>query len=213
MPRVAQSDTLFCLGDSYTTVPSAFAVPEEENLLKESTPQTDDSTLAINEPVLPQEMEIFETTLRVAYGLTVEEANIPIDHWQPLLLKYLEGLYVYAQRVLEGENELGDCTESQRGFANQPSTTHTDGQSDQGTKQARRPGKRRRGSSFNDRDEDLADDSGGGTQARTAKQLKASHMPSPGLSCPYRKKDPLRFGVRQRYSCSMTYFTSFAKLR
>ncbi|KAK0638548.1 hypothetical protein B0T16DRAFT_226820 [Cercophora newfieldiana] len=33
------------------------------------------------------------------------------------------------------------------------------------------------------------------------------------LSCPYRKRFPGIFNVREHYSCSMTYYTEFAKLR
>lgn len=42
---------------------------------------------------------------------------------------------------------------------------------------------------------------------------KLTNISEMKISCPYRKKDPGRFGVRQRYSCSMTYFANMAKLR
>jgi hypothetical protein len=33
------------------------------------------------------------------------------------------------------------------------------------------------------------------------------------LSCPYRKRNPNRFNVRDHHSCAMTYFPKFAELR
>ena len=170
------------------------------------------STPGSTDLVLPEEVEILETTLRVAYGITVEEANIPVCHWQPLLLKYVEGLHVYAQKALESMSHPEDPEDSRSASVNQQ-YLYASGQPNSWTDSTRAVGKRSRDLAGNEEDGACGEGDGGNTRVGTAKRKKTSHTPRLRLSCPYRKKDPVRFGVRQRYSCSMTYFDTFAKLR
>ena len=180
--------------------------------LMDMSSESGSSTPGSSNHVLPEEVEIFETTLRRVYGITIEEANIPVRHWQPLLLKYVEGLHAYAQQALEGVNQPEEPGDSRSTSTNQPHDSAS-GQSTSGTEPTRGVGKRCRDLAGNGEDGASGEGDGGNTRVGVAKKPKGSHTPRLKLSCPYRKRDPGRFGVRQRYSCSMTYFDTFAKLR
>ena len=56
---------------------------------------------------------------------------------------------------------------------------------------------------------------GDNNEAPAPKKLRPSFSTdSPlRLSCPFRKRNPRRFNIRDHYSCSMTYFPKFAELR
>ena len=214
LPRPASTTSRQCRATTPETAPE----PRRTEIQASATDSMDmssescTSTPGSTDLVLPEEVEILETTLRVAYGITVEEANIPVCHWQPLLLKYVEGLHVYAQKALEGMSQPEDPEDSRSASVNQQ-YLYASGQPNNWTDSTRGVGKRSRDLAGNEEDGACGEGDGGNTRVGTAKRPKASHTPRLRLSCPYRKKDPVRFGVRQRYSCSMTYFDTFAKLR
>lgn len=74
-------------------------------------------------------------------------------------------------------------------------------------------GKRKKQSNGEDGGEDLTDGEGSGYIP--SKRIKPSPKEDENLrlSCPYRKRNPHRFNVRDHHSCAMTYFPKFAELR
>lgn len=161
--------------------------------------ESDTSSQESDDIVLPEEMAIFEATLQTVFGLTVEEANISVDKWKPLVLDFVKGLHAHVWLAPEGADEPEKSQSIPR-----------DGRSLQGEGAPKAPGKRAREIGGNGIEDNT---NGGNTCVRAAKKPRIGETLGLRFSCPYRKRNPERFNVRQRYSCSMTFFSTIAKVR
>lgn len=90
------------------------------------------------------------------------------------------------------------------------SDTNSQQQQQQGTKR-KRTGLDRQGNAGGDDGEEDGDS--GGLPHRVKRPVSESEHQMLRLSCPFRKRNPARFNVREHYSCAMTYFPKFAELR
>jgi hypothetical protein len=146
--------------------------------------------------------------------MDLEEAGLPravSRHLAHTLVRQLEHLMCFSPsdaRTSQLTNTTSSSTPSSTGGGMGYGRQDSNGQG----------GKRKSlGSSQDDLDEgadDMSDRDGQGSLPY--KRVK----PSPRdveenlrLSCPYRKRNPLRFNVREHHSCAMTYFPKFAELR
>ncbi|KAL0933614.1 uncharacterized protein CTRU02_210413 [Colletotrichum truncatum] len=153
---------------------------------------------------------VLNYVLQATYGVELDEVNMP-----PAFLRQ----FVY--RFIQDIGSLAFC-----GF---PATqlTHTTSTSSNGSVPlARRSGsgrgsqsgKRKKGDAGRidgeDDGDDLTDDDGDSSipfkRARPSPREAEENL---RLSCPFRKRNPHRFNVREHHSCAMTYFPKFAELR
>ncbi|EGY18536.1 uncharacterized protein VDAG_09062 [Verticillium dahliae VdLs.17] len=150
---------------------------------------------------------VLNYVLQAAYGVDLDEIGAP----QSLLRRF-------TSRFIQDVGRIA--------FSG-PSTTqltHTTSASSRSTVLiARAPtrtsqtGKRKKGGPSRDGtedDEDISeDDADGGAPFKRPRQIAKEPEENLRLSCPFRKRNPARFNVREHHSCAMTYFPKFAELR
>ncbi|KAK2594286.1 hypothetical protein QQS21_007992 [Conoideocrella luteorostrata] len=149
---------------------------------------------------------ILEYTLQLAYGIELSEAQAPVGALHQIVSKFVRDL---GQHIWQAP---ADIQASQTMSASSSSTTPSTGQGGDGSQGS---GKRKKqlpgggdsgGEEFSD---------GEGSGYIPSKKMKPSPKEDDNLrlSCPYRKRNPHRFNVRDHHSCAMTYFPKFAELR
>ncbi|KAK5660805.1 hypothetical protein OQA88_12173 [Cercophora sp. LCS_1] len=194
--ELGTTDLVLDFGSSPLASPALQSRGDSTDVESESGYSTEDS----DNSVLAKEVEILSKTLQVVYGLKVGEANIPTQHWQPPLLAFLESLDPHVRSIGDAEGTGG----TQSGFsAGDLTTGYGQPLSSVDTSNKRR----------SDGSEGLDNDAEGGTRGAVAKRRKVAGERPIRYGCPFRLKAPGRFGVRERYSCSMTYFESVSKVK
>jgi hypothetical protein len=138
------------------------------------------------------------------YGIELSEAQAPTGALHQVVSKFVREL---GQHIWQAPSD-GDISQTMSGASssNTPSTG-AGGDGSQGF------GKRKKHINGEDAGEDLTDGEGSGYVP--SKRIKPSPKEDENLrlSCPYRKRNPHRFNVRDHHSCAMTYFPKFAELR
>ncbi|KAI9151480.1 hypothetical protein HJFPF1_08683 [Paramyrothecium foliicola] len=152
----------------------------------------------------PQDADtILNHTLQLVYGVDLQETSIQSSVSAKLVQKFLKDV---SQHVWQcpTDNSPGNGMSS-----SSLSSTPSQGIS---SSDSQRAGKRKKqGKSEEDGDE-FSDGEGPVSLPKRAR-------PNPRdddnlrLSCPFRKRNPHRFNVRDHHSCAMTYFPKFAELR
>lgn len=111
---------------------------------------------------------------------------------------------------------LSDADMAQAMSSSSNSSTPSQGGSSQGGSgggDSSSAGKRKKQSRGDEDDGEFTD--GEGLGYNPLKKLRPNPKDDENLrlSCPYRKRNPSRFNVRDHHSCAMTYFPKFAELR
>jgi hypothetical protein len=154
-------------------------------------------------PILSEETEILRASVQIVFGLELEEWGMP-EGWRPLVLQFLQGLYELNEDYSDGSDaadfgpqESNQTTEKVAGFV---SWDHANASS-------------KRARDMSDTESRARDESReGNVKVATAKRPRKEASCAVRFSCPYRKKCPARFNVREKFSCSMTYFNSMSKV-
>ena len=141
-----------------------------------------------------EELEVLHNTLQVVFGLTVEEAEVPVSVYRPLILDFVRGLYSCLGNVPKGSGQIASFPEESR---LQPITTTTN------------PGTSHKKRQFSTCD----DSSQGNSRTKLAKKPRNVKTSQRKFSCPYRKRNPEVFSVRNAFSCSMTGYDSISKVK
>ena len=185
---------------SPVSVPMQIVNDESEGAVSEQHDSADGS----DSGVLVEELAILQTTLHQVFGLTLEEAKVPPDVYQPLLADLVKGLYNHLspKSVKGGTRQTPRSPAIASGFSssnltgpancnnNQPSSgTHGDTNCLMGC---------------------ISGDNAG---LKVATQTSVGKIGLKRYSCPYRKRNPGVFNVRNTFSCSMTWFGSPSQLR
>jgi hypothetical protein len=156
---------------------------------------------------------ILDYVLQIAFGADLDELTQPPTSSRRLVAKFVKDIGSLlandaAQAGTGGGAELTH-TVSNASNSSQASSSRSDQGRQRGTRRKRDAGRGDEGD-----DDELSDGEG-----HDGHCLKRQRPNPPGgeenlrLSCPFRKRNPGRFNVRDHYSCSMTYFPKFAELR
>ena len=147
---------------------------------------------------------VLDYTLQVGYGVDSKESPIPRNQLQRLTHDFLTSI----GDAIRQECEDGDQApnRSSTGISSSPDSQGTGGDD------AHKGEKRKKLDQDNGGGDECSDNEG--SSLLPHKRIK----PTPNednlrLSCPYRKRNPHRFNVRDHHSCAMTYFPKFAELR
>ena len=147
---------------------------------------------------------VLDYALQVVYGVDSNESPIPRSRLHRLTHDFLAGIGEAIREEPEDNEQAPN--RSSTGFS---SSTLSDGNVNndghQGEKRKKLDQSDKGGDDFSDNE---------GYNPLSHKRMK----PTPSddnlrLSCPYRKRNPNRFNVRDHHSCAMTYFPKFAELR
>lgn len=141
----------------------------------------------------------------MVYGIELSETRASTLALRQVVSKFVQEL---GEHVWQAPC---DAQGSQTMSTPSSSTTPSTGQ---GGENSQSSGKRKKQSN---RDNGAGDEfsDGEGSGYLPSKRLKPTPKEEENLrlSCPYRKRNPHRFNVRDHHSCAMTYFPKFAELR
>lgn len=179
---------------------------EEPTPVTSPKPQTNDwdSASTASEDFSAQDADtILGHTLQLVYGVDLQETSIPSSVSSQLVHKFVRDVSRHIwQCPTDTSNNTGMSSSS---LTSTPSQGVSPGESQRG-------GKRKKLGKGEEDGDEFSDGEGVGSQAKRPR-------PSPKedenlrLSCPFRKRNPHRFNVRDHHSCAMTYFPKFAELR
>lgn len=147
---------------------------------------------------------VLDYTLQLLYGVDAVESSVPLSRLEKLTHEFLSNVgQVMREEAVDGEDQ------TQRTTGSLSSSPAQDGGVDDARKGEKRKVPGRNGGGH----DGLSDDEG--TNPLRMKRLKPSPRDEENLrlSCPFRKRNPNRFNVRDHHSCAMTYFPKFAELR
>ncbi|KAH8881751.1 hypothetical protein GQ53DRAFT_848112 [Thozetella sp. PMI_491] len=147
-----------------------------------------DYSLAQQDEMPDEEFEILQTALQVIFGATTADKTPSPQDLKSLIFRFLKGIYSFINRATP--EHTGDSSGAAL-FSLDCSTI--DGEN-QGPESKKRQGVDRQYGDAND-DEHIPDFQG------------------TKFSCPYRKRNPERFNVRNAWSCSMSSFRSISDVR
>lgn len=183
---------------------------EADGAISPRTLICDNSSIATDEAPGSDADTILTYTLQLAFGVDVPECEPQLSSLRKLSAKYLRELgdaiwqsptVDAAQTSFQGASESGStwspADDGRRG-------------SQSGSSQA--GGSKRKKDDARDEEEQGSSQGSGSGSSKKAKHATRDDE-SLRLSCPFRKRNPHRFNVRDHHSCAMTYFPKFAELR
>ncbi|EHK23380.1 uncharacterized protein TRIVIDRAFT_124089, partial [Trichoderma virens Gv29-8] len=166
-----------------------------------------DTASSISDDVSSQDTEaILDYTLQLVFGVDLQEESSKVTP----AVRNLVGKFI---------GDVGNCfwaTPSDADMTQVMSTSSsssTPSQGGSGAGDSQSGGKRKKQGRGDEDDGDFSE--GEGLGYNPSKKLRPNPKDEENLrlSCPYRKRNPSRFNVRDHHSCAMTYFPKFAELR
>ncbi|KAH9225492.1 hypothetical protein K456DRAFT_59449 [Colletotrichum gloeosporioides 23] len=170
------------------------------------------------EPVTPTPIDfsneeadaVLNYVLQVTYGVELDEVNMPPPFLRQFVFRFIQDIGRVAFSGLPVTQLTHTTSTSSNGSV--PLARRS------GSGRGSQNGKRKKGDTGRiDGDEDgddLTDDDGDlGVPFKRARPSPREADENLRLSCPFRKRNPHRFNVREHHSCAMTYFPKFAELR
>jgi hypothetical protein len=162
---------------------------------------------------------ILDYTLQLAYGVDINDTTVKRPESRQLVQKFIQEL---GQSIWHGAPETYGSNTNSNNNNNAMSTSVSSSSTPAGsTGDSQRGGKRKKQSTGRAGGDEEAEDfsdgegNGGGDGYQAVKRPKPNPREDDNLrlSCPFRKRNPHRFNVRDHHSCSLTYFPKFSELR
>ncbi|KAM4062718.1 zinc finger domain-containing protein [Hirsutella rhossiliensis] len=148
---------------------------------------------------------VLDYTLQLAYGIELEDTPTPTDVLRPLVHKFISDL---GQHIWQAPSEA----HTTQTMLSSSSSTPFQG-AGAGGDSSKFYGKRKAQASGDDGGDEFSDGEGSGFGSAKRAKPSPREEDTLRLSCPFRKRNPHRFNVRDHHSCAMTYFPKFAELR
>ncbi|KAM0420409.1 hypothetical protein ACHAPT_011830 [Fusarium lateritium] len=152
---------------------------------------------------------VLNYTLQLIYGVDLNESSISREKAQSIVSNFTKEISQQIWHSVASDGQLSHTMSTS-------STSSSSTPSQEGIGGDRRGGKRKKQGRREDDGDELSDGDGSGSGYLPTKRAR----PNPKepdenlrLSCPFRKRNPHRFNVRDHHSCAMTYFPKFAELR
>ncbi|KAF4333923.1 hypothetical protein FBEOM_12255 [Fusarium beomiforme] len=189
--------------------PSAKSFVKEERVLTPTTEShhtddvSNDEEEDDSEDVSQEDANsVLNYALQVIYGVDLNDVSIPQDKVQSLVSNFTQDISQHIwQSASDGQLSHTMSTSSSS------STPSQDANGD------RRGGKRKKQGKREDDGDEFSDGEGSGYMPTKRARPNPREDENLRLSCPFRKRNPHRFNVRDHHSCAMTYFPKFAELR
>lgn len=161
-----------------------------------------DISSSVSEDVSPEDAEsILLYTMQLVYGIELPEDALAQEQLKQATISFIHQLSPYVWQ------SQGSTDGSWQGDGSAASSNTSPGSSGGSSGRGKKHGR-------NGDDEAYSPDERG-SSSQSAKRTKKTSKEDENLrlSCPYRKRNPFRFNVRDHHSCAMTYFPKFAELR
>ncbi|KAF7543081.1 hypothetical protein G7Z17_g11031 [Cylindrodendrum hubeiense] len=142
--------------------------------------------------------------LQLVYGIDINEASISSATAQGLVANFVQDIDKHIWKA-PSDTQLSH-TMSTSSSSSTPSQEGLGGNHGRG-------GKRKKLGKREDDGDEFSDGEGSGFLPTKRVRPNPREDDNLRLSCPFRKRNPHRFNVRDHHSCAMTYFPKFAELR
>lgn len=155
---------------------------------------------------------VLDYVLQVTYGVELDEVNVPASFLRHFVFRFIQDIGRFAFTGFPLTTTQLTHTTSTSSNGSVPAARRS------GSGQGSQNGKRKKGDASrlegDDDGDDLTDDDGDSSVPfKRARPTPREVEENLRLSCPFRKRNPHRFNVREHHSCAMTYFPKFAELR
>ncbi|KAH6880758.1 hypothetical protein B0T10DRAFT_495194 [Thelonectria olida] len=142
-------------------------------------------------------------TLQLVYGIDINEATVSRATAHALVANFISDIDKHIWKA-PSDTQLSH-TMSTSSSSSTPSQEGLGG--------GRRGGKRKKQGKRDEDGDEFSDGEGSGYLPTKRARPNPREDENLRLSCPFRKRNPHRFNVRDHHSCAMTYFPKFAELR
>lgn len=207
--------------DDLKTSPSSEALVKEEEALTpceehgEPVPEKpgDDNSLqkwetssTVSDEFSPEDTDrVLDYVLQVAYGMDLHDASVSSAVPRQLVYRFIQEV---GQLIWHApSNPQSTNVKSTSSSSSTPSQRGGSGEDSQ------RGGKRKKLGRNEEEGDGYSDGEGSGYLPVKRPRPNPKEDDNIRLSCPFRKRNPRRFNVRDHHSCAMTYFPKFAELR
>lgn len=217
-------------------VPSADASSPSTPIKQESAspplPSVEDAweTASTASDYCPEDVEsILDFTLQLVYGVDTDSAAVPPTQSRDLVQRFIRelGQSIWHNNTTPQDTGGNGATSGARNSAisSTSSSTSTPAGSNGSAGNRGAGGNKRKkqtagrgnggaGGGDDDDGNDASDDNGDGfVPIKRVRPNPRDDDSNLRLSCPFRKRNPHRFNVRDHHSCAMTFFPKFAELR
>ncbi|CAG9951640.1 unnamed protein product [Clonostachys rosea f. rosea IK726] len=157
----------------------------------------------------PEEADaVLDFTMQMVYGVDSKDASVLPAKSREIVQRFIRDLgQCFWQAQASPDSNSNNMSSS---ASSSPAANGAAGDSQRGGKRKKK--QQQKGGAGGEDGEDMSE--GEGEAFLPAKKMK----PTPRdedlrLSCPFRKRNPTRFNVRDHHSCAMTFFPKFAELR
>lgn len=146
---------------------------------------------------------ILTYTARLVYGLDIPDDPHVRDSLHKLTASFVHQLSPHMWQSHGGSSSTDGSWQGDLSGSSSNTSPSSSGGDGKGKKHSRST------------DDSNSQDGSGGSGSVQSKRAKKSAGEDENirLSCPFRKRNPYRFNVRDHHSCAMTYFPKFAELR
>lgn len=177
--------------------------PTESHHLIDDTPDVEADDEEESEDVTPEDANlVLNYALQVIYGVDLNDTSIRQDKVKSLVSNFAQDISQHMwQSASDGQLSH---TMSMSSSSSTPSQDASNGD---------RRGKRKKQGKREDDGDEFSDGEGSGFLPVKRSRPNPKDDENLRLSCPFRKRNPHRFNVRDHHSCAMTYFPKFAELR
>ncbi|KAH6957209.1 hypothetical protein DER45DRAFT_631927 [Fusarium avenaceum] len=157
-----------------------------------------------SEDVSPEDANlVLNYALQIIYGVDMNDVSISQDKVQSLISNFTQEIDQHIwQSASDGQLSHTMSTSSSSSSPSQDAPGND-----------RRGGKRKKQGRREDEGDEFSDGEGSGYLQTKRIRPNPKEDENLRLSCPFRKRNPHRFNVRDHHSCAMTYFPKFAELR
>ncbi|RBR19573.1 uncharacterized protein FIESC28_05568 [Fusarium coffeatum] len=153
-----------------------------------------------SEAVTPEDANlVLNYALQVIYGVDLNDTSIPQSKVHSLVSNFTKDI---SQHIWQSASD-GQLSHTMS-MSSSSSTPSQD---------ADRRNKRKKAGKREDDGDEFSDGEGSGILPAKRPRPNPKDDENLRLSCPFRKRNPHRFNVRDHHSCAMTYFPKFAELR
>ena len=189
----------------------------ESSVEESDSDETVSDETVSNETIPPKEasVRVLNYTLDVVFGLPIDNTTVPTT-CRSIVDNFMSDMAWAVDKDLRQNQALGYTCAAD--LSRLPTNTSTSSSSATGSSQRSSAGRSDKGKR---KSRDVGDDDQDGddecdkerTKRRDSGPSKRPKLDSLRMSCPYRKKNPLRFNVRDHRLCALTVFTDTAELR
>ncbi|KAF5006680.1 hypothetical protein FDECE_6972 [Fusarium decemcellulare] len=164
----------------------------------------DEEASETSDDVTPEDANlVLSYALQIIYGVDLNETSISPEKVQSLVSNFAQDISEHIWQA-PSDGQLSH-TLSTSSSSSTPSQEGLGGD--------RRGGKRKKQGRREDEGDEFSDGEGSGYLPTKRARPNPKEDENLRLSCPFRKRNPHRFNVRDHHSCAMTYFPKFAELR